>query len=252
MLDCIVIGAGPGGLVTTKELLEQGVNEVVCLEQTENLGGVFANTYDNLVLTSSCTYSMFSDFWMGDGQQHRFWTKQEALDYWKRYAKHFGVFDKIRFNSKVVEMTNREDEGWQVKLASGETLRSKRVALAMGNNSIPKYPKWKDSLTEVEFSHSQEYRNANNFVGKNVLVVGGGESGSDVALEISRVAKNCWSSLRTSTGWVLPRKRGERDDDYRTFPRKLLFGGLIGIKKHNNFTIYLKPIPLLKVNDLNL
>ncbi|NES75176.1 MULTISPECIES: NAD(P)-binding protein [unclassified Okeania] len=98
MLDCIVIGAGPGGLVTTKELLEQGVNEVVCLEQTENLGGVFANTYDNLVLTSSCTYSMFSDFWMGDGQQHRFWTKQEALDYWKRYAKHFGVFDKIRFN----------------------------------------------------------------------------------------------------------------------------------------------------------
>ena len=64
MLDCIVIGAGPGGLVTTKELLEQGLSEVVCLEQAESIGGVFANTYDNLVLTSSCTYSMFSDFWM--------------------------------------------------------------------------------------------------------------------------------------------------------------------------------------------
>ncbi|MDJ0519078.1 MAG: flavin-binding monooxygenase subfamily [Trichodesmium sp. MO_231.B1] len=68
----------------------------------------------------------------------------------------------------------------------------------------------------MEFSHSQEYRNANNFVGKNVLVVGGGESGSDVALEISRVAKNCWVSLRASTGWVLPRKRGERAADIAT------------------------------------
>ncbi|NET57189.1 MAG: NAD(P)-binding domain-containing protein [Symploca sp. SIO2E6] len=216
MLDCIVIGAGPGGLVTTKELLEQGLSEVVCLEQKGNIGGVFTNTYDSLVLTSSCTFSMFSDFWMGDGNQHNFWTKDEVVDYWKRYAKHFGVLNKIRFNAKVVAMTERDNEGWQVQLASGETLLSKRVAIAIGNNSTPKYPNWKDSLTEVEFSHSQDYRNANNFVGKNVLVVGAGESGADIALEISRVAKNCWISLRTSAGWIVPRKRGERAADIAT------------------------------------
>ena len=216
MLDCIVIGAGPGGLVTTKELLEQGLSEVVCLEQAESVGGVFANTYDNLVLTSSCTYSMFSDFWMGDGNQHKFWTKNEALDYWKRYAKHFGVLGKIRFNSKVVAVTEQGNQGWEVQLTSGETLRSKRIALAIGNNSIPNYPQWKASLTEVEFSHSQEYRNASNFVAKNVLVVGGGESASDVALEISGVANNCWVSLRNSTGFVVPRKRGEYANDIST------------------------------------
>ncbi|MEM7726447.1 MAG: NAD(P)-binding domain-containing protein [Cyanobacteria bacterium P01_A01_bin.45] len=216
MLDCIVIGAGPGGLVTTKELLEQGLREVVCLEQAESVGGVFANTYDNLVLTSSCTYSMFSDFWIGNGNQHKFWTKNEAVDYWKRYAKHFGVWGKIRFNSKVVAVTEQGNEGWQVQLVSGETLCSKRVALAIGNNSIPNYPQWKDSLTEVEFSHSQEYRNASNFVGKNVLVVGGGESASDIALEISGVANNCWVSLRNSTGFVVPRKRGEYANDIST------------------------------------
>ncbi|NEP05101.1 MAG: NAD(P)/FAD-dependent oxidoreductase, partial [Okeania sp. SIO4D6] len=168
MLDCIVIGAGPGGLVTTKELVEQGLCEVICLEQTGNIGGVFANTYDSLVLTSSCTFSMFSDFWIGDGNQYEFWTKNEAVDYWKRYAKHFGVLDKIRFNAKVLEVSERDNEEWQIKLASGETLLSKRVAVAIGNNSIPNYPQWKDLLTEVEFSHSQDYRNANNFVGKNV------------------------------------------------------------------------------------
>ncbi|MDY6805215.1 MAG: NAD(P)-binding domain-containing protein [Cyanobacteriota bacterium] len=213
MLDCIVIGSGPGGLVTTKELLEQGVPKVVCLEQAEDVGGVFAKAYDNLVLTSSATYSMFSDFWIGDGNQHKFWTKNEAVEYWKRYAKHFGVFEKIRFNCEVVAVTPQEEGGWEVRLGSGETLRSQRVALAIGNNSIPNYPEWKDLLTEVEFSHSQEYRNGDRFAGKNVLVVGGGESASDIALEISGVANNCWVSLRSSTGFVVPRKRDERAND---------------------------------------
>lgn len=139
MLDCIVIGAGPAGLVTTKELLEQGVSEVVCLEQAECLGGVYANSYDSLVLTTSCSFSMFSDFWIGDGNQHNFWTKDEAVDYWKRYAKHFGVLEKIRFNSKVVAVAPQDEGGWQVRLESGEILLSKRVALAIGNNSIPNY-----------------------------------------------------------------------------------------------------------------
>lgn len=208
MLDCIIIGAGPGGLVCTKELLEQGVREVVCLEQASDVGGVFANTYDNLVLTSSATISMFSDFWIGDGNQHKFWTKQEAVDYWKKYAQHFGVLNYIRFNSKVVNVVPQGREGWQVQLSSGETLLSKRIVLAIGNNSIPKYPDWKDLLTDIDYSHSQEYRNADRFVGKNVLTVGGGESGSDVALETSRVANKSWVSLRNTTGWVAPRKRG--------------------------------------------
>ncbi|MDJ0569345.1 MAG: NAD(P)-binding domain-containing protein [Pleurocapsa sp. MO_192.B19] len=208
MLDCIVIGAGPGGLVCTKELLEQGLSDVVCLEQASGVGGVFANTYDNLVLTSSATISMFSDFWLGDGNQHKFWTKAEAVDYWKRYAEHFGVLDRIRFNSQVVTVTRQGSEGWQIQLASGETLFSKRVALAIGNNATPKYPAWKDLLTNVEYSHSRQYRNADRFAGKNVLIVGGGESGSDVALETSRVAKNSWVSLRSTTGWVAPRRRG--------------------------------------------
>ena len=207
MLDCIVIGAGPGGLVCTKELIEQGVGEVVCLEQTSDLGGVFANTYDSLVLTSSATISMFSDYWLGDGNQHKFWTKKEAIEYWKGYAQHFGVLDRIRFNSKVVNVIPQESEGFEIQLASGESLITKRVALAIGNNAIPSYPDWKDLLTEVEYSHSKEYRNAERFAGKNVLTVGGGESGSDVALEVSRVANNSWISLRNGPGWVIPRKR---------------------------------------------
>jgi len=216
MLDCIVIGAGPGGLVCTKELLEQGLDEVVCLEQAGDVGGTFANTYDNLVLTSSATMSMFSDFWIGDGKQHAFWTKEEAVEYWKSYAKHFCVLERIRFNSKVVAVVPQDNEGFEIQLASGETLLSKRVALAIGNNAIPNYPAWKDLLTNVEYSHSKQYRNADRFAGKNVLVVGGGESGSDVALQTSSVAKKSWVSLRNTTGWVAPRRRGVYAADIST------------------------------------
>ena len=215
MFDCIIIGAGPGGLVTTKELLEQGCSNILCLEKSHQIGGVFSNTYDNLVLTSSCTFSMFSDFWMGDGKQQEFWTKAEVLDYWKRYAETFQVLDKIRFDAEVVGVEVDSDQNWRVTLASGEQLSTRHLALATGNNQIPRYPHWRLSL-KIDSFHAKTYRNAQSLAGKNVLVVGGGESGADIALEVSQVAQTCWVSLRNSAGWILPRKRGRYAADIST------------------------------------
>lgn len=216
MISCIVIGAGPGGLVATKELLEKGFNDVVCLEQSTALGGVFVNSYDNLLLTSSVTFSMFSDFWVGDGKSHDFWTKGEALEYWNAYANNFKVTDRIRFSSQVKSVLENEDGTWQVNLNTSEVLHCIKLVLAIGNNNIPRYPDWHKELTAVSFSHSKDYKNANSFKDKRVLVVGGGESGSDVAFEISQVAKKCWVSLRESTGWIVPRKRGTHAADVST------------------------------------
>ena len=216
MISCIVIGAGPGGLVATKELLEKGFSDVVCLEQSDTLGGVFANGYDNLLLTSSVTFSMFSDFWVGDGKSHDFWTKDEAVDYWKGYANHFKVTDHICFNSKVEAVSELEDGTWKIKLSSGETFQCKKLVLAIGNNNIPRYPDWHKELTNIPYTHSKDYKNADSFKGKRVLVVGGGESGSDVAYEISQVAERSWVSLRETTGWIVPRKRGEHAADVST------------------------------------
>lgn len=213
--DCVVIGAGPGGLVCTKELIEQGIADVLCLEKSDTIGGVFADTYDSLTLTSSCTFSMFSDFWIGDGRQHHFWSKQEVLAYWDAYARHFGVLPKIRFGAEVVA-AEREAEGWRLSLADGQQIRCRRLALAVGGNRFPNIPEWAQGLTGVSILHSKDYRNAEPYSGKNVLVVGGGESGADIALEISRVARSCTVSLRTSAGWILPRKRGMMAADIAT------------------------------------
>lgn len=213
--ECVVIGAGPGGLVCTKELIEQGIEDVLCLEKSDAIGGVFADTYDSLTLTSSCTFSMFSDFWIGDGRQHHFWSKQEVLDYWHAYARHFGVLPKIRFGAEVVAAEPFQG-GWRLNLADGTTISCDRLALAVGGNRFPNIPDWAEGLTGVSVLHSKDYRNGEPFVGKNVLVVGGGESGADIALEISRVARRCTVSLRTSAGWILPRKRGMMAADIAT------------------------------------
>ncbi len=216
MISCIVIGAGPGGLVATKELLEKGFEDVICLEQSKTLGGVFAGSYDNLLLTSSVTFSMFSDFWVGDGRDNDFWTKSEAVAYWTAYANHFGVTSHIRFDSRVDRITQSSDGNWQVQVSGGKTLDCKRLILATGNNSIPRFPEWYKLVRDVPVLHSRDYKNATGFAGKRVLMVGGGESGSDVAFEISGVAERSWVSLRESTGWVVPRRRGGHAADIST------------------------------------
>jgi dimethylaniline monooxygenase (N-oxide forming) len=211
-----VIGAGPGGIVAAKELLEKGFKDVLCLEQASGIGGVFSKSYDNLVLTSSVTFSMFSDFWVGEGNSHHFWTKKEAVEYWSSYADYFGVTNNIRFKSQVEKVKQQPDNSWEVSLSDGEKLQCSYLVIAIGNNNIPRYPNWRKEIANVHCSHSKEYTNAAPFEGKNVLVVGGGESGSDVAYEISQVAKKCWVSLRETTGWIVPRKRGGHAADVST------------------------------------
>ncbi len=216
MLEAVVIGAGPGGIACTKELLENGVDDVVCLEQSHTLGGVFVNGYDDLLLTSSVPFSMFSDFWVGDGKGHHFWSKEEAVGYWQAYADNYGVTPRIRFDAKVAAVSQAESGHWEITLESGEVIQTRQLALATGNNSVPRFPGWRDALTQVGVHHSKDYKNAAAFEGKRVLVVGGGESASDVALQVSKVAAQCWVSLREATGWVMPRKRGDYAADIST------------------------------------
>ncbi|MBL4806247.1 MAG: NAD(P)-binding domain-containing protein [Rhodobacteraceae bacterium] len=238
MIDCIIVGAGPGGIVCTKEMLEKGITNTVCLEQSSSLGGVFTGSYDNLYLTSSGAFSMFSDFWIGDGNAHSFWTKSEVLDYWTRYAAHFCVLKHIRFDATVAKVERLADENWRVTLASDEVLDCKNLVLATGNNDVASFPAWRDQATSIPTMHSKDYRNAKGLENKRVLIVGGGESASDIALEISKVAEQCWVSLRNGTGWIVPRMRGKNAADASThrgfwnLPRK--YGAAVSVALLSN------------------
>ncbi|MFT5720593.1 MAG: dimethylaniline monooxygenase (N-oxide forming) [Motiliproteus sp.] len=216
MFDCLVIGAGPSGIVTVKECIENGLTNTLAIEQGPGIGGNFIRSYDKLTLTSSCTISMFSDFWIGEGYEKAFWTKKEVVDYWERYAEHFKISDKFRFNTTVTSAELTDKNQWEIKLDNGQVYQAKRLVVAVGASNFPSLPAWNEELRDVSWMHSKDYRNPLSFKGKNVVVVGGGESAAEIALEVAKVANHSWISLRSSSGWISPRFRGENPADLST------------------------------------
>jgi dimethylaniline monooxygenase (N-oxide forming) len=214
-LEVAVIGGGPGGIVALKEMLAAGVTRIALLEREACIGGLFSRSYDGLQLTSSAPFSMFSDFPIPLGQDNHFWTKDEAVSYWTDYANHFGITPFFRLNHEVTDI-RREADGWHVELVGRAPLLAETVILATGNNIVPNFPDWHGQLTAVRSLHSGAYRNSKIFEGKNVVIVGGGESAADITLEIARVAQSCTISLRSGPGWIVPRHRGKIAADLST------------------------------------
>ncbi len=214
--DCIVIGAGPAGIVAVKECTENQLGKVLAIDASAAIGGNFAKAYDSLLLTSSCTVSMFSDFWIGDGFEKSFWTKAQVLDYWQRYIAHYQIGDKFLLNETVTNVSEDARQHWQVQLQSGRQFSAKRLIVATGASRIPALPDWHSALSGISYQHSSSYKSAEALAGKRVLVVGGGESAADIALEVARVASKTWISLRHSPGWITPRRRGEEPADLST------------------------------------
>ena len=213
--NVLVIGAGPSGLVAMKELMEKG-HDVICLEKSSQIGGAFASDkiYDTLYLTISNLLMAFSDFLPTDdgnsGAGGRrgtisYSSAPEYLNYLNEYTTHFQLWDRIRFNTKVVHAKiNAETGQWNVQAEQeGKVIvnfKSDILIVATGANHEPRYIDLPGYTGEV--SHAVDYRDARPFRGKNVLVVGVGESSMDMSHDIASVAKSCsvWSRRYVAFG----------------------------------------------------
>lgn len=192
-----VIGAGPSGLVTLKELLAEGHN-VVCFEASKSIGGDFAwRNYKNLLLTISNYYMAFSDFPPPPGDGYRYWTGQEYFAYLNSYADHFGLRECIRLNTRVSQVTRAGPNKWLVKFGTDESQCFDGVAVCCGltpnlESRFPTLKKFKGGVL-----HSSNYTTADRYAGKNVLVVGLGESGADIVRDISEISQSCTLLLKS-------------------------------------------------------
>ncbi len=191
----LIIGAGPSGLVTLKEMLAAG-HDALILEQSSSFGGVFSldndKTYESLYLTSSNFFMAFSDFPPLESQI-KYSSKKEYGKYLEAYVKHFNLLPYIKFNSKV-KHAKLEDDLWALKIENNdEVFYGNNLIIATGSNQTP------NMLPLKGFSgqkiHSSEYKNNVSFKDKRVLVIGIGESASDIAAEVCEVAKETvvWS-----------------------------------------------------------
>lgn len=207
--DVCVIGAGCGGLVTIKSLEDRGV-AVDCFEKGSDLGGMWryendngmSSAYRSLHIDSSRRNLGYPDFPIPDHLPD-FLSHAQVLAYLESYADRFELRPRIAFRTEVQAVTPAGDHRWDVRLSNGETRRYRHVLVANGHLWDPRLPDFPGTFDGLAM-HSHHYRTAMPFEGKEVLVVGIGNSAVDIAVDLCRNAKSVHLSTRRSA-WVMPK-----------------------------------------------
>lgn len=201
-----VLGAGACGLVATKKLLDAGL-EPVTYEKNAELGGNWlygspgSSVYRSTHLISSKRQTEFRDFPLPDDWPP-YLHHEQALEYLRRYADHFGLRQHIRFGVEVTRCERETDGRWRVETTEG-TRTFDGLIVANGHHWKPFFPHFEGTF-DGEVLHSHDYKVPDPFHGRRVVVVGAGNSGCDIAVELSGVAAKVFHSTRRGY-WYIPK-----------------------------------------------
>ena len=214
--DTIVIGGGQAGLSTGYFLKQQGRNFVI-LDANEQIGDSWRKRWDSLRLFTPARY----DGLVGmpfPAPADTFPTKDEMADYLEAYASRFEL--PVRTGIKVDCLTKQGDRF--VVTAGSQRFEADNVVVAMANFQSPRLPPFARELDpSIVQLHSSEYRNLSQLREGGVLIVGAGNSGAEIALEVARTHPT-WLSGR-DTGHVPFRIDGAAA---RLFLTRLVLRGL--------------------------
>ena len=176
----LIIGAGPAGLAVAGRFRKLNISfEIV--EQTNKIAWSWHNHYDRLLLHTVKELSHLPHLEFPE-EYPRYVPKAKLAQYYEDYAKHFDI--KPQFNVEVQSIV-QESNQWQVN-TNKQNYLAENVIVATGVNRIPFSPVWKNQENfKGEFIHSRNYKNAKPFIGKKVLIVGMGNTGAELALDLS-------------------------------------------------------------------
>ena len=252
-----VIGAGAAGLSAVKALRQEGV-PFDCFEKASDIGGLWRHgtdgghtaAYQGLHINTSKKMMEFSDYPMPE-ELPEYPSHRQVWRYFSDYADRFGLRESIRFRHRVdhvapvdggaggydVTVTDLGgDAGGDGAPASGTTTtaRYRAVVVCNGHHWSPKRPDFPGRFDGQQI-HSFEYDAPDSFRGRRVMVVGIGNSGVDVATEVSLVTDQTFLSTRRSA-WILPRFILGRPADHWDTPsgaglplwmKRTVYGGLL-------------------------
>lgn len=203
MQKVAIIGAGASGITAAKTLHERGI-PFDCFEMGSAIGGVWrynnetglSAAYRSLHINTSKQRMNYSDFPFPedfpDYPHH-----SQILQYFENYVDHFGFREKISFNACVQHIEPLASGEYELTV-NGEKRHYKAVLVCNGHHWDARWP---EPAFEGFFNgremHSREYKEPEPFMGQNVVVLGIGNSGVDIAVDISRTAKNVYLATRS-------------------------------------------------------
>lgn len=179
--DTIVIGGGQAGLATGYYLKQQG-QDFMILEGNERIGDPWRARWDSLRLFTPARYNTLPGMPFPTAPDY-FPPKDEMADYLESYAAHFDL--PVQLGVWVERLTRK---GNHFLVTTGEQqFEANNVVVAMGSYQVPWTPSFAEGLApEIVQIHSADYRNPSQLQDGGVLIVGAGNSGSEIGLEVAR------------------------------------------------------------------
>jgi cation diffusion facilitator CzcD-associated flavoprotein CzcO len=176
----VVVGAGPAGLASAAELGRRGLS-VTVLERANAVASSWRGRYDRLRLNSSRPFSKLPGERYVPGTPI-FPSRDEVVAYLEGYAKRNRI--EVRLGTRL-ERIDPNGDGWLLQTSAGD-VAAEHVIVAAGYEHTPILPDWpgRDRF-EKAFMHAGEYRNPEPFDAADVLVVGPGCSGMEIAYELA-------------------------------------------------------------------
>lgn len=189
--DTLVIGGGQAGLALGYHLARRG-RDFAILDASDRVGDAWRERWDSLRLFTPARYNALPGLPF-PAPPHAFPTKDEMGDYLESYARRFQL--PVRTGVRIQRLS-RHPSGDFVATSNGRRFRARHVVVAMANYQEPRAPDFAGDLaSDIVQLHSADYRNPAQLQEGPVLIVGAGNSGSEIAMELAH-GHQVWMSGR--------------------------------------------------------
>ncbi len=190
-VETVIVGGGQAGLSVGRYLKEQG-RPFIILEKSESIGSSWKDRYDSLILDSFAKYSQLQGFpFPGDPMHHA--GKDEVVAYLKAFANNFNIVPA--YSTEVIRI--EKTDGMFIVYTNKGVYHAKNAVLATGPFQKPFIPKEAVHVPKDIFQiHSKDYRNPRQLKYGPTLVVGAGNSGTEITEELLALGREVLFSYK--------------------------------------------------------